>query len=1322
MSAKEEHARNVEIHKMTRLHNETSKKNIALEAECAKLRIATKDAFDKCATMRETMSKQYADKMNEIQLEFENEKKRLNEQAQKDISFQRARHLDSVNDIKRQLETMYANKINENNATHEAFMQELKKERELLNEERERSRMDAEEQLAQLAQDRRRAKMELEEAHQLAKQELDELHERIKRDEQDHVIRLVLEMDSDREKMKCQLKEERNELVKQLDKEDMEKRKKHDDEMAEMKRQAEAEHTEKMNKVEAEFQRANDEWDKVRQKQDDISAWHRELEEQFKKKEEEQIARHNETIEELKKMEEEQIARHNERAQYLKNAEKEQLARLKQKEEEQHQRFLNDMKLINDERALMNEELTRMNVQFDEERERIKRNEHEHQVQFLTQMKLEREKMKCQLERERQLAQNDAAAERELNAQTLEKASQALDDKFNARVAENRAEHNLLLQKLNQERDQIQHHVDELCEKKKQWELESSKMKARQLELKEEKERVAEQAKKDAELQRRSNEEALAEKKRENDERFAAILTKQREAFDEAMRKLNDTRDELKEIDLRREKEHTQSMKQMKIDIAADIKSNADALAKAKQELETKFNAEMQQLNEERQQIQKRLSEERERNKRDNLEREKLGAMQLQLEKDRVQLFEQAKNDAAAQRKSNMDALAQTKLEYESRFNAMVKEQNDTFNAAMKKLNEEREQLKRDEIAMNASLRKKMQELHEDYQREKNKLIENMQKENELQLKNNADVLAEQKREQDAQSIAMANKRRIEFEAAMRKLNDDRAKFQIEHELLLKNNVDVLAEQKREQDAQSIAMANKQRIEFEAAMRKLNDDRRKSNDDRDKMQKEHELQLKHNADVLAEQKREQDAQFNAMVSERRITFEAAMRKLNDDRDELKETDLRREKEHMQLMKQVKIDLADDIKSNADKLAQTILTLKQQFNEERIRLTAELETSKMRDLQLEFDNEREQFTKEKMRMVQEKRKMEEEMRNIRKQMQVEFNHEREQMQLEFKNEREQMQREFNNEREQIAKEKMRAVQDKRNMEEEERNIREQLHDVVAENATHMQLIYNINFKDKRVAIYSHYSASNEVESYNMLTVEGIRHYFDYIIVLTNCPNKWNMHSPNHNKIYLLNYNMKSDFRNYGVFIMQTELSLRNASCMCLVNDSFVVVDVNAFGRTIKRIFNNELASYDFIGLTSSYENVFHMQSFFLHFNASTLNHVMDYFKTQGLPDNHDGAISKYELGISMHLIDNGFSQFSFVSNNDMKYPLNTTCVKWSEVLNVTGIIKRQHFFKRYAYKSMTDRDISDVAEKYSYNKHFIHFLKYNNIRYVINSNS
>lgn len=207
----------------------------------------------------------------------------------------------------------------------------------------------------------------------------------------------------------------------------------------------------------------------------------------------------------------------------------------------------------------------------------------------------------------------------------------------------------------------------------------------------------------------------------------------------------------------------------------------------------------------------------------------------------------------------------------------------------------------------------------------------------------------------------------------------------------------------------------------------------------------------------------------------------------------------------------------------------------------------------------------------------------------------------------------------------------------------------------------------------------------------------------------------MNTVNHNKFHLLNYNMKSDFRNYGTFIMQTKHKLVNAACVALVNDSFVVVDVNAFGCCMKNLFETKFQAYDFIGLTSSYENTFHIQSYFICFKSTVIYTVMDYFKTNGLPNNHDAAISLYELGLSTCLTSQGFSHFEYVSNNEMQRPFNTTCCKWAEVLKQTGIIKRQHFFKKYLFMSMTDNDISEVAEKHSYNTHFIDFLKYNKVK-------
>jgi lipopolysaccharide biosynthesis protein len=263
-----------------------------------------------------------------------------------------------------------------------------------------------------------------------------------------------------------------------------------------------------------------------------------------------------------------------------------------------------------------------------------------------------------------------------------------------------------------------------------------------------------------------------------------------------------------------------------------------------------------------------------------------------------------------------------------------------------------------------------------------------------------------------------------------------------------------------------------------------------------------------------------------------------------------------------------------------------------------------------------------------------------------------------------------------------------------------------------------ICHHLDFTEKRVLIYSHYSEREEVESYNYLTLERMGHRFDYIVVLTNCPNQWQFAAPDYNKYHMLGYNFKSDFRNYGVFIAQAAKQLKRAAQVCLMNDSFVVVDVAAFDRCMRRMFDQVSPTCDFMGITGSHENGYHLQSYFMCFNnAGTVGAVMDYFNAHGLPMNHHVAISVYELGITPHLMARGFKPFAMVSNDEMPVPLNTTCFKWSAVLQATGIVKRQHFLKQYPPRiAMTDLNIALVANKFSENKHFIHFLNYHGIKW------
>jgi hypothetical protein len=454
--------------------------------------------------------------------------------------------------------------------------------------------------------------------------------------------------------------------------------------------------------------------------------------------------------------------------------------------------------------------------------------------------------------------------------------------------------------------------------------------------------------------------------------------------------------------------------------------------------------------------------------------------------------------------------------------------------------------------------------------------------------------------------------------------------------------------------------------------------------------------------ALSDAKRRLDAALN----EHRAALDAAIQKLNEERTQMKQNDLMREREYKQLAEQLTAQHKTIMNEERTQMKQNDLMREREYKQLSEQLAAQHKTI--------MDEERTQMKHNDLMREREYKQLSEQLAAQYKTIMDEGIEEKRRQEAHFNSKlneertrlQEQAQAEMENTQRKLSADLVMKL---------DASISESLHDAVTSNCTHMQWMNALDFRGKRVMLYSHYSESNEVQDYNVLTIECMQHYFDHIIVLTNCPNKWNMRSPNYNQCHLLNYNMKSDFRNYGVFIMQLETSLVNASRLCLTNDSFIVVDVNAFSICIKRLFDREPMSHDFVGLTSSYENVYHLQSYFMCFGGTAIPAVVSYFKTHGLPFNHADAIGKYELGMSLHLTNLGLTSFALVTNNDMKRPLNTTCCKWSNVLEETGIVKRQNFLKKYAYAGMTDKDIAKIAENHAYNAELLQFLKCNNVR-------
>jgi len=370
--------------------------------------------------------------------------------------------------------------------------------------------------------------------------------------------------------------------------------------------------------------------------------------------------------------------------------------------------------------------------------------------------------------------------------------------------------------------------------------------------------------------------------------------------------------------------------------------------------------------------------------------------------------------------------------------------------------------------------------------------------------------------------------------------------------------------------------------------------------------------------------------------------------------------------------------------------------------------------KMEELKLEKEENERIIAETKNKLQEEKNQALHEEMNLMNLLRTEMETEMETYRLKCIQKMEELKLE-KEENERILAETKNKLQEEKNhtvnqLQMEMTNVKTIISKCINKNNTKMEYFKNIDLKNKKVLIYSHFSQKETVENYNYLTFELLDKWFDYIIILTNTDG---FVFKNNNKYYVFNdYNFKSDFRNYYMFICQMSEQLKTLKQLCIVNDSFLIVDVGVFENTLEKLF---IEQCDFAGLTSSIENTYHLQSYFLNFNENAIHHIIEFFKSSGIPMNHDESISYYELKLTMHMLKSGCICYSVVSNNEIA--LNTTCYKWKQILKNIGIIKRQHILKQYGKQSISDYDLAFIAKVYaSTNLQFIEYLDNHNIKY------
>ena len=204
----------------------------------------------------------------------------------------------------------------------------------------------------------------------------------------------------------------------------------------------------------------------------------------------------------------------------------------------------------------------------------------------------------------------------------------------------------------------------------------------------------------------------------------------------------------------------------------------------------------------------------------------------------------------------------------------------------------------------------------------------------------------------------------------------------------------------------------------------------------------------------------------------------------------------------------------------------------------------------------------------------------------------------------------------------------------------------------------------------VAIFSHYATQKF--QYVNTTLSYLSEYFDTICILTNDVSLFE--GCCHNVFHV---DEKCDFNNVRAWLCSHILSLKPTK-LCVCNDSFVI-DIN-IAKRLKTFISDEVCpDVDLIGLTDSYQHSYHIQAYFMVFNTCRAIRSFVYLILSRNLYSKESNID-FEILISKYFLQKGYKFYSLYNVRNRAH--NCCAYEYREVYITTGIIKRQHFLRKY----------------------------------------
>ena len=201
------------------------------------------------------------------------------------------------------------------------------------------------------------------------------------------------------------------------------------------------------------------------------------------------------------------------------------------------------------------------------------------------------------------------------------------------------------------------------------------------------------------------------------------------------------------------------------------------------------------------------------------------------------------------------------------------------------------------------------------------------------------------------------------------------------------------------------------------------------------------------------------------------------------------------------------------------------------------------------------------------------------------------------------------------------------------------------------------------------IFCHYSNKSIIPNYVLYYIEILKPKFN-IHLLTNVREIDNLDILEELNVDIYFYNNEGmDFGMYYKFLSDNDIT----GDTLIINDSVILF--NSLDNILEEVLNSK---EDLVGLTSSNEISYHIQSYFWYLKSDVFEIFKDYLRKEGLKKDYDTIVHIYEIGFNNIIVNNGYNTKAIFEYIDDKNP---TIHHPIEIIKHIPIIKKK-IYSRY----------------------------------------